>query len=47
YVGRTEFDSPDVDGEVLIVKNKNLEIGNFYQVKITDSDMYDLYGEVL
>ena len=47
YVGRTEFDSPDVDGEVLIVKNKNLEIGDFYQVKITDSDMYDLYGEVL
>ena len=47
YVGRTEFDSPDVDGEVLIVKNKNLEIGNFYQVRITDSDMYDLYGEVL
>lgn len=47
YVGRTEFDSPDVDGEVLIVKNKNLEVGNFYQVRITDSDMYDLYGEVL
>lgn len=47
YVGRTEFDSPDVDGEVLIVKNKNLEIGNFYQVRITDSDMYDLYGDVL
>ena len=47
YVGRTEFDSPDVDGEVLIVKNKNLEMGYFYQVKITDSDMYDLYGEVL
>ena len=37
----------DIDGEVLIVKNKNLEIGDFYQVKITDSDMYDLYGEVL
>lgn len=47
YIGRTEFDSPDVDGEVLITKNKDLEIGEFYQVRITDSDMYDIYGEVL
>ena len=47
YIGRTEFDSPDVDGEVLINKNKQLKIGNFYQVKITDSDMYDIYGETL
>ena len=47
YIGRTEFDSPDVDGEVLITKNKQLEIGDFYQVKITDSDMYDIYGETL
>ena len=47
YVGRTEYDSPDVDGEVLIVKNKQLTIGDFYQVRITESDMYDLYGEVL
>ena len=47
YIGRTEFDSPDVDGEVLITKAFNLEIGEFYQVKITESDMYDLYGEVV
>jgi ribosomal protein S12 methylthiotransferase len=47
YVGRTEFDSPDVDGEVLITKTEKLEIGNFYQVKITESDMYDLYGEII
>ena len=47
FVGRTEFDSPDVDGEVLITKTAQLEIGNFYQVKITESDMYDLYGEVI
>ena len=46
-MGRTEYDSPDVDGEVLIVKNKQLTIGDFYQVRITESDMYDLYGEVL
>ena len=47
YVGRTEYDSPDVDGEVLIAKNKQLTIGDFYQVRITETDMYDLYGEVL
>ena len=47
YVGRTEFDSPDVDGEVLITKTSQLVIGNFYQVKITEADMYDLYGDVV
>lgn len=46
YVGRTEFDSPEVDGEVLISKKTELEIGNFYQVNITASDMFDLFGEV-
>ncbi len=47
YVGRTEFDSPDVDGEVLISKDYELCIGDFYQVKITEVDMYDLYGDVV
>jgi ribosomal protein S12 methylthiotransferase len=47
YVGRTEFDSPDVDGEVLISKDYELCIGDFYQVKITEADMYDLYGDVV
>lgn len=46
FVGRTQFDSPEVDGEVLITKTDGLEIGNFYNVKITSSFMYDLYGEV-
>jgi ribosomal protein S12 methylthiotransferase len=47
YVGRTQFDSPEVDNEVLIpVSNGVLEIGNFYEVKITASDFYDLFGEV-
>ncbi len=47
YVGRTQFDSPEVDNEVLIpVSDGVLEIGNFYEVKITTSDFYDLYGEV-
>jgi ribosomal protein S12 methylthiotransferase len=48
YVGRTEFSSPEVDPEVLIpVSEKNLHTGRFYQVKITDSEEFDLYGTTL
>ena len=47
YVGRTEYDSPEVDCEVLIpVAEKKLTTGCFYQVKITGADEYDLYGTV-
>lgn len=45
YVGRTEYDSPEVDGEVLI-KADQLEIGNFYPIKIIASDLFDLFGEL-
>lgn len=47
YVGRTEFDSPEVDPEVLIPKNKILNIGDFYDVKIVDAEAFELFGEVL
>lgn len=48
YIGRTEYCSPDVDPEVLIHSTeKNLEIGAFYQVNITDAEEFDLYGEVV
>lgn len=48
YIGRTEYCSPDVDPEVLIHSTrKNLEIGAFYQVDITDAEEFDLYGEVV
>ncbi|MBQ0047332.1 MAG: 30S ribosomal protein S12 methylthiotransferase RimO [Prevotellaceae bacterium] len=48
YVGRTEFDSPDVDPEVLIpISEKTLRKGCFYNVRITDSDDFDLYGTVI
>ncbi len=48
YVGRTEFDSPEVDNEILIpVENNRLQIGNFYDVKITESDYYDLFGALV
>lgn len=47
YVGRTEFDSPEVDPEVLIpVNEKRLQVGNFYYVRIVDSDDFDLFGTV-
>ena len=48
YVGRTEYSSPEVDPEVLIpAAEKRLRTGNFYDVKITDSEEFDLYGSVL
>ena len=47
YIGRTEFDSPDVDTEVLINVNEGeLLIGNFYNVRITDATEFDLMGTV-
>ncbi len=46
YVGRTEYSSPEVDPEVLILANRQLRKGCFYDVKIIDSDEFDLYGEV-
>lgn len=47
YVGRTEFDSPEVDPEVLIpVADGVLRKGSFYDVQIVDSDDFDLYGEI-
>ena len=47
YVGRTEFDSPEVDPEVLIpISNGILRRGCFYNIRITDADDFDLYGKV-
>ncbi len=46
YIGRTEFDSPEVDGEVLIDKSNPLTIGNFYEINITDSMPFDLFGKM-
>lgn len=47
YIGRTEFDSPEVDPEVLISKDKTLEKGKRYNVSITGAEPFDLYGVVL
>ncbi|MDP2423978.1 MAG: 30S ribosomal protein S12 methylthiotransferase RimO [Bacteroidales bacterium] len=47
YIGRTEFDSPEIDNEVLIpVDGHKLKTGSFYTVRITNADYFDLYGEV-
>ncbi len=47
YVGRSQYSSPDVDPEVLIPANRRLTRGNIYNVKITNSEEFDLYGEVI
>ena len=47
YIGRSEFDSPEVDPEVLVkTDNADLKIGEFYNVKITGAHPFDLYGEL-
>ena len=48
YIGRTEFDSPEVDPEVLIkAEGNSLQIGSFYQVKVYDADDFDLYASLV
>lgn len=47
FVGRTEFCSPEVDPEVLISAEEPLVIGHFYNVKMTDSEEFDLYGTTI
>lgn len=48
FIGRTEFDSPDVDNEVLIdATTVYLKTGEYYQVKVTDAADFDLYGEAI
>ena len=46
YVGRTEFDSPEVDPEVLIKADAELRVGEFVNVKITGAEAFDIYGTV-
>lgn len=47
YIGRTEFDSPEVDPEVLVSKDAELNIGNFCNVQITGAEEFELYGKVV
>ena len=48
FIGRTEFDSPEVDNEVLVKKSEGyVRIGDFANVEITSADHYDLYGKLV
>jgi len=48
FIGRTEFDSPEVDNEVLVKKADGfVRLGDFAQVTITSADHYDLYGKII
>lgn len=46
YIGRTEFDSPEVDPEVLVSKEKTLQVGQFYNVEIQEAMPFELIGRV-
>lgn len=47
YVGRSEYDSPEVDQEILIKSEAELQIGQMYNVRITAAEEYDLYAEII
>lgn len=47
YVGRSEYDSPEIDNEVLINSSFKLKIGDFCNVKIFEADSFDLYGSII
>lgn len=46
YIGRTQWDSPEVDPEVLVRKSKHMEIGEFYSVRIMEALPFELIGEI-
>ncbi len=47
FIGRTEFDSPEVDNEVLVSANEYVRLGDFANVKINSAEEFDLYGSVV
>ncbi len=47
YIGRTQFDSPEVDNEIMIPVESKLNIGKFYEIKIVEAHEYDLIGKVV
>lgn len=46
YIGRTQYDSPEVDQEVLIEKQQPLQVGDFYDIKIVNVEPFDIYGKL-
>ena len=47
FIGRTEFDSPEVDNEVLVPKDQYVRLGDFAKVKINRAEEFDLYGDLV
>lgn len=47
YIGRTEYDSPEVDPEVLVSKEQKLQPGKFYAARIESSEAFELYGKIV
>ena len=47
YIGRSEFDSPEVDPEVLIRRTEDLKIGEFYNVQVDSAEEFDLYAHLV
>jgi ribosomal protein S12 methylthiotransferase len=47
FVGRTEFDSPEVDNEVLIPAEQYARLGDFVHVKVNKAEEFDLYGDIV
>ncbi|MNL44676.1 Ribosomal protein S12 methylthiotransferase RimO [compost metagenome] len=47
FIGRTEYDSPEVDNEVLVPASQYVRLGDYAQVKVTSAEEFDLYGEVI
>ena len=47
YIGRSQYDSPEVDEEILIESPKRLTKGKFYEVRITDADDFDLFAQII
>ncbi|MDP1678011.1 MAG: 30S ribosomal protein S12 methylthiotransferase RimO [Bacteroidota bacterium] len=47
FVGRTEWDAPEIDNEIFVPKKNGFHIGDFVKVKIEDATEYDLYGEII
>ena len=45
FVGRTQYDSPEVDQDVFVTSEKALQIGEFYEVLITESGQFELYAK--
>jgi ribosomal protein S12 methylthiotransferase len=47
FIGRTEYDSPEVDNEIFLTRDDRIRVGQFYPVLITDADAFDLWGQMV